>query len=92
MDEEDQQQGGGLNITCEEGLAHRKPKDSKALAVNTEGVAKVGETPSLTGEFIGNWGYSRVSKQHCSLSDPSPTDSATMQQRGMPCPGKYLRL
>ena len=53
MDEEDQQQGGGLNITCEEGLAHRKPKDSKALAVNTEGVAKVGETPSLTGEFVG---------------------------------------
>ena len=33
-----------------------------------------------------------VSKQHCSLSDPSPTDSATTQPRGFPCPGEYLRL
>ena len=40
----------------EEGLAHQETKDSKPLAVNTVGVAKVGETPSLMREFIGKWG------------------------------------
>ena len=77
------------------------------------GVAKVGETPNLTGEFVGEahgilegtqthppgnqhlkghnplvrvkgsdgkWGWSRAMEWHCSLSDPSPTDSATKQQ------------
>ena len=32
------------------------------------------------------------SKRLCSLSDPSPTDGATRQQRGLPHPGEYLRL
>ena len=32
------------------------------------------------------------SKQHCSLSDPSPTYSTTVQQHGLPYPGKHLRL
>ena len=40
----------------EEGPAEQETKDSKPLAVNTVGVAKVGETPSLTREFIGKWG------------------------------------
>ena len=34
-------------------------------------VTNVGETPSLTGEFVGKWGKSGGSKRHCSLSDPS---------------------
>ena len=55
------------------------------------GFAKAGKTLSLTREFIGKWGYSRASKQQFSLTDPSPTDNTTMQQRGLPCPGKYLR-
>ena len=33
-----------------------------------------------------------LSKQHCSLSDPSPTDSITTQPRGLPHPGEHLRL
>ena len=37
-------------------MAHWETKDSKPLAANTVGVAKVGETPSLTGEFIGKRG------------------------------------
>ena len=32
----------------------------------------------------------QASKWHCSLFDPSPTDSATTQQRGLPCPGEYV--
>ena len=31
-------------------------------------------------------------KQHCSLSDRSPTYVNTTQQRGLPHPGEYLRL
>ena len=31
-------------------------------------------------------------KCHCSLSDPSPTYSATTQPFGLPHPGKYLRV
>ena len=38
-----------------EGLSHQETKDSKPLAVNAVGVVKVGETPSLTGEFVGKW-------------------------------------
>ena len=34
----------------------------------------------------------KQSKQHRSFSDSSLTDSATMQQRGLPHPGEYLRL
>ena len=34
----------------------------------------------------------KARKRHCSLSDSSPTDSVTTQQRGLPCPGEYLRL
>ena len=33
-----------------------------------------------------------LSKGHCSLSDPSPTDSITTQPRGLPHPGEHLRL
>ena len=33
-----------------------------------------------------------LSKQHDALSDPSPTDSTTTKQSGLPHPGKYLRL
>ena len=36
-------------------LADWEIKDSKPLALNTVGVAKVGETPILTGEFLGKW-------------------------------------
>ena len=54
--------GKTVDHTGEEGPAHQETKDSKPLAVNTVGVAKVGETPSLTREFIGKWGKSRVSK------------------------------
>ena len=31
-------------------------------------------------------------KWQCSFSDPSLTDSATAQQKGLPSPGEYLRL
>ena len=34
----------------------------------------------------------KLSKWHCSLSDPSLTDSTTMQQRGLPNPDEHLRL
>ena len=37
-------------------------------------------------------GKQEPSKQHCSLSDPSPTERATVQQSALPCSGKYLRL
>ena len=50
-----------------------------------------GDTPMLTGEYVGKWGQTEASKQHCSLSDPSPTGSTTTQQRGLPQPGEYLR-
>ena len=33
-----------------------------------------------------------LSKHHCSLSDPSPTNSATTQRYGIPNPSQYLRL
>ena len=33
-----------------------------------------------------------LSKQHCSLSDPSPTYSTTTKLHGLPCLGKCLRL
>ena len=42
---------------CEAGLAEQKTKDSK-LAIKYcvwGGVVTEGETPSLTGEFIGKW-------------------------------------
>ena len=45
-----------------------------------------GDTPMLTGEYIGKWGQTEASKQHCSLSDPSPTYTTTTQQKGLPCP------
>ena len=32
----------------------------------------------------------RASKRHCSFSNPSHTYRATMRQRGLPYPGKYL--
>ena len=32
-----------------------------------------------------------LSRPYCSLLDPSPTYSATAQQRGLPHPGEYLR-
>ena len=37
-------------------LADWETKDSQPLAVKSWRIAKVGETPSLTGEFIGKWG------------------------------------
>ena len=83
----------------------------------------MGETPSLTGEYIGEthrvlectqthplgnqhqktaiylWvvggerlkAERKLRKWHCSISDPSPTYSATTYQLGLPCLGKYLR-
>ena len=30
------------------------------------------------------------SEWHCLLSEPSPADSTTVQQRGLPRPGEYL--
>ena len=56
------------------------------------GVTTVGETPSLTQEFGGKWGYSPASQPYCSLSDPSPTYSATIQAHELPHPGEYLKL
>ena len=35
------------------GLVEQETKDSKPLAVKPVGVAKVGETPSFTGEYAG---------------------------------------
>ena len=57
----------------------------------------MGETPSLRGEHIGlEQGLVGLEQSKCgalfSLSDPSPTDSTTMQQRGLAQPGKYLKL
>ena len=37
----------------------------------------------------GGW---EPSKQHCSLSEHSPTYSTTTQRRGLSCPGEYLRF
>ena len=54
------------------------------------GVAEVGETPSLTEEFAGKWGYSQAGELHCSLSGHSPMGRTTVQQGGLPCPGEYL--
>ena len=45
-----------------------------------------GDTPMLTGEYVGKWGQTEASKQHCSLSDPSPTDSTKTQLGGGPIP------
>ena len=39
------------------------------------GIAEVGEIPSLTQEFVGNWDESRAGKLHYSLYDLSPTGS-----------------
>ena len=36
--------------------------------------------------------HRELNKWHCSLSDPSPTDSATMKLQALPCHGEYLRL
>ena len=47
--------GKAVDCADKEGLAHQETKNSKPLAVNTVGIAKVGETPSLTGEFVGKW-------------------------------------
>ena len=48
---------------------------------------------STSGKWRKCWkaGW-KPSKQHCSLSDPYTTHSATTQQRGLPHPGKYLRF
>ena len=85
-------------------------KASKPLIKKTMGVAAVGETPSLTGDFIGEThrvlvhrqtyllrnqhqkgsiclpvvgvmtsSQLRVESWHCSLLDPFPTYSTTMQ-------------
>ena len=37
-------------------LADWETKDLKPLAIKPVEVAKVGETPSLTGELLGTWG------------------------------------
>ena len=37
----------------EEWLTDGETKDSKPVAIKYVGVAKVGETPSLIGEFVG---------------------------------------
>ena len=61
-----------------------KQTTQKLKQKNTVEVAKAGETPSLTGEFLGKWDYSGASKQHCSLSDLSPTDSTTKHPDACP--------
>ena len=44
----------------------------------------------VAGEVTESW--LRTKKQRSSLLDLFPTDSATMQQLGLLCPGEYLRL
>ena len=73
-------------------LAGRETKDSM-LAVNyRRGCHGSRNSQSNRREFVGKSGQSRVSKRHRSLSDPSPTNNATMQQRGLPHSGEYLGL
>ena len=113
----------GVRQTVQPRVTAQEKKTSKHLTIKTyEGEAAAGETPSLTGEFVGEthrgiecaqahppgnqhqkgpiclWverevteSQQEMNKQHCSLSDPSLTYSTTMQQRGLPCPGEYLR-
>ena len=76
------------------GLAEQKTKGSK-LAVNyRRGCDGRRNSKSHGGRALESG--ARVephwSKWHCSLSDPSPTDSTTMQQKGLPRPSEYLRL
>ena len=68
------------------GFQRRQNKASGPLTVKTCGgfsggrnsqFLKVGQEPS---------------KQHCSLSDTSPTYSTTMQRSGQLCPGEYQTL
>ena len=51
------------------------------------------EGPTLIVDGRGNDKTSREqSKCHCSLSDPSPTYSVTVQLQALPRPGEYLKL
>ena len=47
--------GEAADCADKERLAYQETKESKPLAVNIVGVVKVGENPSLKGEFIGKW-------------------------------------
>ena len=46
----------GSGYADEAGLAEGETKHLKPLAIKPVGVSKAGETPSLTGEFVGKWG------------------------------------
>ena len=73
------------------GLVEQETETQSWLWTTVE-VATVGDTPSLTWEFVGKWGYSRAGELHCSLSGPFPTGSAAAaQHRVLPCQGEYLR-
>ena len=53
-------------------------------------VAEVGETPSLTQEFIGQWARGKLGS--CIIpSLAPPPQAAPALQGGLPCPAEYLR-
>ena len=123
MQTNQEEQLGSKTDCTNPGFQHGEIKPQNLWLWKPVGIAAVGETPSLTGEFIGEthrvlegtqthppgnqhqkdliclWVVGEVtecwrkpSKWHCSLSDPSPTYSTTMQQSGLPCPDEYLRF
>ena len=84
--------GETLNLTGEfVGEAHRILECTQTQPPRNQHLK--GYNPFVGSEGSdGKWGQSGARKQHCSLSDSSPRDSATTQQRGLSHPGKYLRL
>ena len=66
------------------GLAHWDSKDSKSLAIKTVGVAKVGETPSLIGEFVEKW--DRAEQASCIVSSLTPPPETAPQHIREGCP------
>ena len=66
------------------GLAEWETKDSKPPVVKYCGGCDSGRNPQSHRRVPWKVGLDWASKWHCSLSDPSPTDSATTQQRVLP--------
>ena len=75
---------GGAHRVLEHTKAH--PPGNQHQGSTRKGTIHLWEIGEVTES---RW---ELSRWCCSLSDPVPTHSATMQQSGLLCPGEYLRL
>ena len=85
--------GGRRNCQSHKRVCCRGPQDPRTYTSPPTQESAPERAQCTCGKW-GKWlkGEWELSKPHCSLSDPSPTHSVTVQRYGVPCPGEYLRF